>query len=130
MPGGHGAGALGISHGPGTANSNPSNSGVNLRIVLGGSSGRKNKSHKKKKSDTPPADAEAVTIAGEVDGRDQIAPPRPPVMNMAVDPHEPRYCYCHQVSYGDVSDDAIVADLLFTYSLRMSQFASVDGCLR
>jgi hypothetical protein len=30
-------------------------------------------------------------------------PPAQQLPNMAIDPNEPRYCYCNQVSFGDVS---------------------------
>ncbi|WWC93491.1 hypothetical protein V866_000326 [Kwoniella sp. B9012] len=65
-------------------------------LGLGGGSGaRQNKRKKKKgKKGTVLVEEEPAVVLGEGIGQEQF--------NIPADPNEPRYCYCNQVSYGQM----------------------------
>ncbi|WWD02292.1 hypothetical protein V865_000331 [Kwoniella europaea PYCC6329] len=64
-------------------------------LGLGGGGARQNKRKKKKgKKGTVIVEEEPAVVLGEGIGQEQF--------NIPADPNEPRYCYCNQVSYGQM----------------------------
>ena len=45
-------------------------------------------------------------------------------LGMPIDPHEPRYCYCHQVSWGEVGAFKVI------YVVLSCSFLSIDDRMR
>lgn len=68
-------------------------------------SGKRSTSSSRQMREHPPQEAPRAIISVRVADGD-----------LPVNPHEPRYCYCNQVSYGTVSASATISTFLNTHN--------------